>query len=278
MSLGLDREEEVIAEFSELLNSYFMKVTLLEYPDRLIPDERQFSEITTDSLIRLVKQNKKWLFWKPRKKQLIAVDIMLLALNRENLVANDFCDNFDPIASDLQVNISLFAHSAIYRSELSEFQIELLEAINNSPTGGTFELRAGISLNWVKATPGAQGTFDIVALPMHAPSACLADQICAENVSPLLKKTKPGGQAARAQKLNIPYVLILDGIGQDDVLQGMHSLAKFPFTYRMGILQALGERASLVSAIFLLDKEGNWWVLKNDLDFFVEVSSKIGAF
>lgn len=278
MNLSLNREEEVISEFSDLLKPYFKKVILLEYPDRITPDRRKFSVITTDSLIRLVMRNKRWRFWKPRKKTLIAADVMVLALSRENLVANDFHDVLDPIAAGSNLNILLMASSAVYRSELSELQNDLSAAIFVTPTVGNFELREGISISWVEAPPGTQGTFEIGVLPLHAPSASLADQICAENVAPLSRKTKPGGQAERAQTQGVPYVLILDGIGQTDVLQGTHCMAQFPFTYRLGIMQALGERASIVSAIFLLDKDGNWWVLKNDLGFFDNISAAIGDF
>ena len=121
-----------------------------------------------------------------------------------------------------------------------------------------------------------QGAFELI-LPMHAPSASLADQIYAENVSPLSRKTKPGGQAERAQQNGIPYVLVLDGIGQADVEQGMHSLAGFPFTYKEGILKALGDHAPLVSAIFLLDKDGKWSILKNDLECLGEITDCIGV-
>ena len=272
MSLGLIREEEVITELSKVLEPFFTEVNIREYPDRLSPTKRQFPGLTTDSLIQLVRQD-----GDQRKEQLIAADVMVLALSRENLVAGDFHDVLNPIAQELGVNIKLTAESAVLRSEFAESQTDLSSKIRSSPVGGIFEIRPGISFEWSKSALRERATFEIVFLFTHAPSALLSDQIYAENASPLLRKTKPGGQVERALQSGTPYVLVLDGIGSAEVEQGMHFLADGPYTYQTGILKALGDRASLVSAIFLLNKNGEWSILKNDLECFSEISASIGV-
>ena len=150
MSLGQNREVEVIAEFSALLKPYFNEVNIVQYPDRLPPTERQISELTTDGLIQLVAQDEQT-GSDERKEQLIAVDVMVLALNRENLVAGDFHDVLDPIAHEIGVSIRLIAHSAVFRCEFSEAQADLVQAIRSSPISGTFEIRPGISFTWSKS-------------------------------------------------------------------------------------------------------------------------------
>jgi hypothetical protein len=256
VSVGEQRETEVLSAFIDLLSQYVPGVKLLETPDRMPEHERQFSQITTDGLIELDFGD---------RKVLIAADAMVLATSRDNLAYNKANDIFGEIAALKRIHISLRALEPMFRSELDGLRESLEEALAESPSEGAFEFRPGIQMAWRSASDDQDLKLDLEIGVLHTHSIKLSEQICHENFGAIRRKTKENGQAARAHASGVPYVLILDGLGHSDVIQGTHWLAEMPVTYQSGILMALEERQDLVSAIFYLSRKAEWSIFKNDI-------------
>ena len=274
MTIASDREDEVLLEFGNFLTKSSIEVTLLEQPDRLSPSERKFVDVTTDGLMKFSLTNADG-SEDPSKVLLAGVDVMLLALDRENLSFNDLDESIGEIASELDVQIFLSPSPPIFRFECESIAQELRSAIEHNVSQGNYEFRAEVCFSWRKTPQGDEPSFEFGGTWMHTSSAKISDQIRNENVAPLTRKTKPGGQADRCQQSGIPYILVLDGVGTPEVVQGTHWLSAFPFTFQQGILEALGEREVLVDAIFMLGKNGEWSILKNDLSVFSNVPTGI---
>lgn len=268
MTANEEREDEVISSFLELLSKYFSSVEIKEKPDRLLADQRMFPNVTTDSLIKFSNES---------SELLIAADVMVLATGRENLVYDDAVEIFDPIAVNYDVNIFLMAMTPLFRAEVELLREVFEESILKSPKVGCFEFRPDIHMSWSPAENGTVPELNLTAGALHSVSANLAEQIYSENVDALTKKTKENGQAVRTKKSGVPYVLILDGLGQSEVKQGTHWLAGFPITFKNGILSALGDRVELISAIFYLSRDGAWSIFTNEIHEFESIVSDIGV-
>jgi hypothetical protein len=268
VNLGEQRETEVISALIDLLSQNMPGVKLIETPDRIQEQDRLFSQLTTDSLIELDFGD---------RKMMIAADAMVLATSRENLVYDDANEIFDKIASSKRINIFLRASMPPFRSELDYWKESLEEALVEFPREGEIEFRPGIQMDWRPALADENPQLNLVCGALHTHSITLAEQICHENIGPLRKKTKENGQAARAQASGVPYVLILDGLGHSDVIQGTHTMAEFPVTYQNGILMALEDKADLVSTIFYFSRHGEWSIFKNDISELETLAMKLGV-
>lgn len=268
MTIAEDREDVVLSEFAAFLQNQTLQCDLLENPDRPIDSKRHFPTLTTDGLMVISQSGSSIVTDEATSENLFGVDVMLLALSRENLALHDLVKRLDVVAAQFGIQIRLTAGNPIFQSECDQIIDYLSVDIALSPQSGANKYREGVRFTWATTPEGETSSFEIIVAPMHSLSACLSDQIRDENRAALEKKTRPEGQAEKCRTNGLPYILLLDGIGTEEVIQGTHFLASFPFTYRKGILEALGTNANLVDAIFLVDKNGKWVLLESSLGVF----------
>lgn len=268
------REDEVIGAVLSLLGEYFSGVTLLENPDRKTEQSSRYPDLTTDALIRYQTDDDVILF---------AADVMILAASRKDLAYYDLDKILDPLAKSEKLKIDLLATEPVEPAEVPLILEEIHAAISTEPRTGSFRLREGITFSWTSPESTDQHGYFMVGFvhspksSLNEPPGSLADQIAWENSAPLQRKTKAGGQAERAILAGLPYVLILDGKGSEEVIQGTHLLSAFPFTFQMGIFKALGDRKDMVAAILLFDRDGAFSVLKGDLPGFEQITKDLGV-
>lgn len=268
MTIAEDREDVVLTEFAAFLRNQTLQCDLLENPDKVIDSKKRFPTLTTDGLMAISHSRSSIVSDVATNENLFGVDVMLLALSRENLALHDLVKSLDVVATQFRIQIRLTSDDPIFQSECDQIIDYLSVDIALSPQSGANTYREGVRFTWATTPEGETSTFEIVEAPMHSLSACLSDQIRDENRAALEKKMKPEGQAERCRANGLPYILLLDGIGTVEVVQGTHFLARYPFTYRKGILEALGTNANLVNAIFLVDKNGKWVLLESSLEIF----------
>jgi hypothetical protein len=256
------REDEVLVSFIDFLKGYLPDASIIERPDRPSESAKRYPQVTTDSLISVSSSF----------SDHFAADVMVLAMSRDNLIYEEITKRLDPICESKGIVINLLAERLLKFGELEDFMTSIELEIQSNSNEGNLTLMGEFHISWHTNQDGELSRFELTAGVLHSHSANLAEQICSENYDPLQKKTKPGGQAERTKESGIPYVLLLDSIGQSEVQQGTHFLASRPATYRQGILMALGDKAVLVDAIFLLQRNGEWATLKNVVSFLGQLS------
>lgn len=274
MSAGRDREDQVIEETLKLLARYFPDVTLVERPDLTPMAERTHATLTTDALVRLKIDS---------LDTHVAIDVTILASSRKNLAYSDLANSLDGLATTNGVKIHLLATDAIDPLEVESIVASLTLAVGNSPKSGSVRIRNGVDFNWRTATPEDGPLFDLVAA-LHGPSGSLTNPACSlidlvayETSDVLQKKTKTNGQVERTKNLGLPYILVLDGTGSDEVVQGTQWLPTHPYTFQQGILKALGENEPLIDGIILLNRDGEFSVLKMAIHGFDGINKELGV-
>jgi hypothetical protein len=245
-----EREEDVVTSFLQFLSNLGAPFTLVERPDQIQEDLKTFKSLTTDGLIRREIQE---------ESRYIAVDVMALALPSENLIYGILADKTEEILVEHNLILEFKSYVFIEMSMLKEVFKFISNQINENPLGGTAKLDNRVEITWIVGeSPEGEDRFQLKLGMLKLGPAALWEQVRDENFQPLNKKAGECGQAARAQAEGVPYILLLDSIGNGEIRQGTHFLSQFPETYSRGVLAALGGNISRVGAIFLLMKTHVW--------------------
>lgn len=253
MALKEEHESWVISSFLEYLGKSGLSPTLVEFPDQLPESSRTFETLTTDGLIRIdARENQNFL----------ALDVMALALPSENLIYSILAEKTEKLLLENNLVLNFTSYVMIEMSELKEVYKFIENEIRANPTAGTSRLDNRLNISWkIEENVDEDDRFRLDAGMLRIGSGALWEQIKDENQAPLSKKAGPDGQASRAQREGLPYILLLDCIGNGQIRQGTHFLSQFPQTYEQGVLAALGENISRVGAIYLLTKSESWEML-----------------
>lgn len=274
MTTAQRREDEVIQRIIDLLSEYFDNVVLVRNPDRITGVNLIFPDLTTDALIEIIHEG---------RETYLAADVMIVAASRLNLAYDDLYEYFDEFAKRNNLQIRLTAENAVGPTEVDLIIGLFVDQFSDQRTTGALEIREGVILVWKESESQLNLGFELVGMS-HVPppsidvlSGSLIDQIAWENGQALQRKTKENGQAERTKRTGLPYILILDGVGTEEVRQGTSFPAAHPYSFKMGILKGLGENEHMVDAIFLLDRENVVSLLKGDLPDFIAIQRDIGV-
>lgn len=245
-----DREKEVVSSFLQYLRGKGLSFSLVENPDQIQEDQRTFKSLTTDALIKSDQY---------ADSRHIAVDVMALALPSENLIYEILAHKTEEVLFSHKLVLEFRSHKFIEMSMLREVYKFITRQIEAKPLGGKAYLDDRLEITWfVDELPKREDRFQLKQGMLRSGNGALWEQIKDENFQPLNKKAGISGQASKALAEGIPYILLLDSIGNGEIRQGTHFLAQFSETYSHGVLAALGENISRVGAIFLLMKTDEW--------------------
>lgn len=259
-----DHEDWVISEFLKHMNKSGIQISLVEIPEAIPESQKTFKCLTTDALLCIdIESNKKY----------FSADVMALTLPEENSNYGILAYKTQQLLVDLKLTLTFRSFQFIDKSRLREAYAFISHAVTSKPHGGQATLDNFFEITWsVDRSIDDAKRFILDQGILKSGTGIIWKQIRDENSKPLTKKTSLGGQADKSVSEGIPYILLLDLIGDDSIRQGTHFLGQFPSTYAQGILEAIGDNIIRVGAIFLFMKSESWELLyiSDPLkDFFV---------
>lgn len=254
------REDEVVERLLISLRARDVSAALHERPDRLPPQRRTFTKVTSDALITVGSEEGTLDWW--------ACDVMALSAPFSHAQVLEYLDDeLNVLATRRCFEIHLegsFSSSGMDQARdqdtaaLNEAKAVVAAIAEGVTRNSEHSVKVGeFTARWKLASKEPTVNL-VVGLPSR--TADLAQQMADTLRQPLRKKATK--QGLRAREAGCSVAVMLDWAGHEGIRQGTHWLAMSPQTVSFAVNDVLTGIDSAIDAVLMLDRKDDWHLLR----------------